>query len=599
LSATHLGCVALQSGTSRPQRPAQTVEAACVQLFTEAKRHKPSILYIPSLTVWASAVTDTVKATIKGLLDGLEPAEPVLLFAVVDGPLSEIPADVRSWFGFVRSGRVAVRGPTAEQRDAFFTDALENVRRPPTEFPDAVPRKRRVLEELPKAPPPKPREPTAAEIEAQQQADARLLNQLKYYLGPVLSELKRRYKRFTKPIGDADEETPPAPPVPEAAPEPAAEIEEEEGEALPLTNGVHHDDLLSEEEVELEPEPEAAPEAEVAMQPIDVDQPVESAEVAIDEPVPPPAPRFRFHDIDLDAMHYKLYYGRYLTPTAFIADLDLIVQNAEHDDDPEQLGKALQMQNQAVIMVDRVCDAQFNAECMCAAERAAKRKRDAKERAQARAAAAEEAAQSRASTPLLGQKRKSDDGASGDEGRAAKRSKSDDDGGVPEAVILEGDGNFEAGVPSNAIMDGIEQTGDPAEPLLPLASTSTAAPGIHHVRVSPTDPALTIPLLPASVSAQGLHDHFTHGHDDTEPTPEAPQAVRELVLDKPAYDDLRDTLRDDLTDLNVEQLEQLRAALYDGIWRARAEWDRTPLVRDLGELIAEFVDEVRAAGAEA
>lgn len=89
----------------------RTMEAACVQLFVEAKRHKPSILFIPSLLTWCSTVTDTVKSTIKGLLDGLEPSDPILLLAVVDGNLADLPGDVRGWFGFVKGNRVVMTHP--------------------------------------------------------------------------------------------------------------------------------------------------------------------------------------------------------------------------------------------------------------------------------------------------------------------------------------------------------------------------------------------------------------------------------------------------------------------------------------------------------
>lgn len=89
----------------------RTMEAACVQLFIEAKRHKPSILFVPSLVTWCASVTDTVRNTIKGLLDGLDPSDPILLLAVVDGPLSDVPVDVRGWFGFVKGNRVNLGAP--------------------------------------------------------------------------------------------------------------------------------------------------------------------------------------------------------------------------------------------------------------------------------------------------------------------------------------------------------------------------------------------------------------------------------------------------------------------------------------------------------
>ncbi|KPV78316.1 uncharacterized protein RHOBADRAFT_32969, partial [Rhodotorula graminis WP1] len=178
----------------------RTMEASCVQLFVEAKRHKPSILFIPSLVSWCASVGDTVRATIKGLLDGLDPNDPILLLAVVDGHFSDVPPDVRSWFGFVKGNRVVMGKPGAAQRHEFFAEVFTAIHRRPTEYPDGMPRRKRVLEKLPIAPPPPPREPTAAEIAQQQQNDLRLLEYLKWKLGPVLSELKKRYKRFQRSL---------------------------------------------------------------------------------------------------------------------------------------------------------------------------------------------------------------------------------------------------------------------------------------------------------------------------------------------------------------------------------------------------------------
>lgn len=91
----------------------RTMEAACVQLFVEAKRHKPSILFIPSLLTWVQTVNDTVRMTIKGLLEGLDASDPILLLAVVDGQVSELPSDVRAWFGFGKGNRIMMAAPGA------------------------------------------------------------------------------------------------------------------------------------------------------------------------------------------------------------------------------------------------------------------------------------------------------------------------------------------------------------------------------------------------------------------------------------------------------------------------------------------------------
>jgi SpoVK/Ycf46/Vps4 family AAA+-type ATPase len=100
------------------------VEAAIVQLFVEAKRHQPSVIYIPSLVGWCAAVSETSRSTVRAMLDTLTPTEPILLFAIVDGPFSSLPQDVRAWFGPTRDNRIAFRSPTPLQREEFFLVGL-------------------------------------------------------------------------------------------------------------------------------------------------------------------------------------------------------------------------------------------------------------------------------------------------------------------------------------------------------------------------------------------------------------------------------------------------------------------------------------------
>ena len=181
-----------------PTTPPQSPEAAIVQLFVEAKRHQPSVVYIPSLTGWSAAMSETSRSTVKAMLDSLAPTDPVLLLAVVDGPFSSLPRDIKAWFGSIRENRIQLPRPSTEQREKFFEQLLHDVARPPNHFPDGIKRRKRVLEELPIAPPIEPRPPTAEELAAQEVSDVRTITMLKYRLGPILTELKRKFKRFTK-----------------------------------------------------------------------------------------------------------------------------------------------------------------------------------------------------------------------------------------------------------------------------------------------------------------------------------------------------------------------------------------------------------------
>ena len=63
---------------------AQSTEAAVVQLFTEVRRHKPSVIYIPNVDVWYKTVGSAVISTFMGLLRTLAPSDPVLLLGVIE-----------------------------------------------------------------------------------------------------------------------------------------------------------------------------------------------------------------------------------------------------------------------------------------------------------------------------------------------------------------------------------------------------------------------------------------------------------------------------------------------------------------------------------
>jgi hypothetical protein len=49
------------------------------------------------------------------MLDSLAPTDPVLVLAMVDGPSSSLPRDVRSWFGMTRENRLTLPSPIEAQ----------------------------------------------------------------------------------------------------------------------------------------------------------------------------------------------------------------------------------------------------------------------------------------------------------------------------------------------------------------------------------------------------------------------------------------------------------------------------------------------------
>ncbi|KAJ7083103.1 AAA-domain-containing protein [Mycena belliarum] len=340
----------------------RTPEAAIVQLFVEAKRHAPAVVYIPALRGWCAAVSETARATVRAMLDTLAPADPVLLLAVVDGHFSDLPRDVRAWFGVGAGGRVELGAPGPMQRADFFEGLITDLRRPPNEFADGMPRRKRVLEVLEVAPPLEPRMPSAAELALQEENDQRVIALLKYRLEPILSQLKRKWKRFTKrateeyafeAMVDIQPQQQPPPPL-------------EPLEVLTTTIEVQADpngyvNIMEQDQVVVPP----------------VNGHVNGI-TPLEAPPPPVQHRPELYDMDLERMHTQLYKGRYLTPQDFLDDVGKIVHNAaaRQAEDIDRLYKA-----QAMFTATQVSIHEFDPQLRVECERMAVRERARREAA--------------------------------------------------------------------------------------------------------------------------------------------------------------------------------------------------------------------------
>lgn len=76
------------------------------------------------------------------------------------------------------------------------------------------------------------------------------------------------------------------------------------------------------------------------------------------------------------------------------------------------------------------------------------------------------------------------------------------------------------------------------------------------------------------------------------PPPRTPTPLPDFHVDEGLLSQLQGSLRGNTSSLNVEQLEQLRATCLGAVWRRRSEWDRDTLVRELQDLVGDFVEEV-------
>ncbi|KPM34063.1 Tat-binding 7 [Neonectria ditissima] len=178
------------------------VEQVIVGLFTEVRRHKPSVIYIPNVDAWYATLANTIAfTTFQTMLKSISPTDPVLLLATAESDKSDLPTELfRDLFGYSQKNLMEIARPEKENRREYFRTTLDYIKKKPAEFPDPLNRKKRVLEELPVAPKVEPPPPTKVEMKALQKKDHQLLNGLKIQLQPIMDQINRKYKKFRQPV---------------------------------------------------------------------------------------------------------------------------------------------------------------------------------------------------------------------------------------------------------------------------------------------------------------------------------------------------------------------------------------------------------------
>lgn len=181
-------------------------EGAITQLFTEVRRHKPAVIYIPAVDVWYQTLPGPAIKTFKLLLRSVGANEPIMLLGVME-LLSEKdkpdPQMMMDLFSFSQNNQFLLKRPDSEGRSEFFNSISHYIRMSPADFPDPDNRKKRILPELETAPiiaPVVDPKELAARVKLQKKQDRLALNKLKIAIQPVMDQLKRSYRKFFKPI---------------------------------------------------------------------------------------------------------------------------------------------------------------------------------------------------------------------------------------------------------------------------------------------------------------------------------------------------------------------------------------------------------------
>ncbi|KAI1176261.1 hypothetical protein F4777DRAFT_276384 [Nemania sp. FL0916] len=182
-------------GDSRPP------EQVLTGLFTEVKRQKPSVIFIPNVDTWYNALSGPALTAFLGMLRSLHPTDPVMILGTTETEFKDISIELRrDLFGFSKLNLIEIARPLKENREEYFSRIIAHIRRLPQDFPDPMNRKKRQLEELPVAPPPAAKKLTKEEIHNEDVRYRQALNLMKVHLQPIMDQISKKYQKFRYPV---------------------------------------------------------------------------------------------------------------------------------------------------------------------------------------------------------------------------------------------------------------------------------------------------------------------------------------------------------------------------------------------------------------
>ncbi|KAJ9097629.1 hypothetical protein QFC21_004665 [Naganishia friedmannii] len=633
-----------------------SVENILTRTFVEAKRHQPSVLYIPSILEWSRVLPESAKATFAALIESLTPSEPVLILALHDGSVEDLVKEddrVRSWFGYSGDHYVEIAPSTIEQRHTFFESLMEHIQRPPSLFPDAMPRKRRVLEDLPKAAPLPPKAPAPAVIAAQHARDEAVRDILIFRLQGILTDLMKKYKKSVLPARALEDDykrrieelADVVPDIPDGADKTtgeqsanghngtAAQTPTTESFVASQATSLNADGLPA--RFEHQPMPIVIEEAEIdfvaqttadgqlqaqAMVQLDP-KPAENgttSEEKVDPTLAENAERKRKreamwkpHFVDLELMQNKLVdrENGYLTTRAFEKDVEKIHENTMHYNG--DIGKSNAMVSECRLNIkDHFQDQQIRMDIERMAAREYARREAEKEKHLAKPKSKSDqpspirhSARRHGKAPEFDmfalaemQKKKRIRAGSTEMG---ENHHTDGEQPEPKRVRVE--------LPDDVDMfnadDSVEEIlvnsteGESLAHALGSGSHAVLRPSAGDLFDGQMEQAATM-SLPGSTDIPRATN--TEVRDAAEASPFQVDAHRSPTPEPPAksfvvpdLEDLRSTLAESTADFTLEELEQLRAMALGTIWKRRSDWDRYELVQELMSTTEDFVARVR------
>ncbi|TNN02244.1 hypothetical protein fugu_009731 [Takifugu bimaculatus] len=179
-------------------------EENCAQVFVEAKRTSPSILYVPQIGQWWETVSPALRATFLSLLNSIPTFSPILLLATCSMQYDQLSMEVQDLFSLKYGEVFQIQPPSRRERRNFFEDLILNqASRAPISKKKAV---LNALEVLSVAAPPPPCQLTEEEAKRLEEQEEDTLRELRLFLRDVTNRLSqdKRFKAFTKPVDLAE-----------------------------------------------------------------------------------------------------------------------------------------------------------------------------------------------------------------------------------------------------------------------------------------------------------------------------------------------------------------------------------------------------------
>ena len=543
----------------------RTPELAIVQAFIEARRHQPSILFIPNIDIWFQVLPDPARATLTSLLRGLKSNEKLLLLGISETPIEDLSADVRLMFGLENhANNVILYNPSRSSREAYFGTLKKTLLMKPYEFVnDLENRPKRKLKQLKVVQSTEQLSDEVAnkrKLKEQEYKDTKLKNVLKIKLAALMDLFKVRYRKFRKPIIDESF---------------LAHLFDPTILENPLNNYmvlyVHSDDPGHENMIK---------------------------ELSTGK---------YYYNMDLDLIEERLWNGFYSEPKQFLKDLKMIVKDCFTSGDRERILKANEMMTNAQFGVDDFSTPEFLKACREVRERdIIKQKKLLEEHEKLQA-------------ELAKQHQQLEIVQEAEEGQAEKPVVVINDTTVPSGVAeseekpvvetidetlkeIQVDG-VNGGSTTQEVEEEIKQNGPiPIEEKPVPVAEDVEMKDAANVEVNGTSETKQVeeeksvePVLdPKETSTEAVEDPEVseiiadQTMEDSESEAEEELDIdltKEIEIDLQKLDNLSQELLDITEHYNVEKLEIAMARLMDVIWRDRNQWDKSATLDNLKNTI--------------